>query len=50
MKKTLTFRPSTKNQEMIPQLEDLAEIENRSLNNYIEMVLLTHLLTSKTKQ
>jgi len=40
-KKTLTFRPSKKNITMLAQLLQLAKKENRSLNNYIETVLLS---------
>lgn len=40
---TLTFRPSKKNETMLYQLAELAEQENRSLNNYIETLFITHL-------
>lgn len=40
---TLTFRPSKKNKTMLAELAELAEQENRSLNNYIETLLITHL-------
>lgn len=41
--KTLTFRPSKKNETVLAQLAELAEQENRSLNNYIETLFITHL-------
>lgn len=41
--KTLTFRPSKKNETILAQLDELAEQENRSLNNYIETLFITHL-------
>ena len=41
--KTLTFRPSKKNGTVLTQLSELAEQENRSLNNYIETLFVTHL-------
>ncbi len=40
---TLTFRPSKKNENILAQLAELAEQENRSLNNYIETLFITHL-------
>lgn len=40
---TLTFRPSKKNETILAQLAELAEQENRSLNNYIETILLVWL-------
>ena len=40
---TLTFRPSKKNETILAQLTELAEQENRSLNNYIETLFITHL-------
>lgn len=40
---TLTFRPSKKNETILAQLAQLAEQENRSLNNYIETLFITHL-------
>lgn len=40
---TLTFRPSKKNETILAQLSELAEKENRSLNNYIETLFITHL-------
>lgn len=40
---TLTFRPSKKNETILSQLAELAEQENRSLNNYIETLFITHL-------
>jgi hypothetical protein len=39
---TLTFRPSKKNKNLLSDLNKLAEKENRTLNNYIETVLLKH--------
>lgn len=39
-KETISFRPSKENVAMLGQLEVLAKAENRSLNNYIETVLL----------
>lgn len=41
--KTLTFRPSKKNETLLAQLSELADKENRSLNNYIETLFITHL-------
>ena len=41
--KTLTFRPSKKNETILAQLAELAEQENRSLNNYIETLFINHL-------
>lgn len=38
---TLTFRSSKENSEMLNQLSELAKQDNRSLNNYIETVLLS---------
>lgn len=43
MKETITFRPSRDNASLLTELEKLAKAENRSLNNYIETVLLAHL-------
>ena len=40
--KTVTFRPSKKNKNLISDLNKLAEKENRTLNNYIETILLLH--------
>ena len=40
---TLTFRPSKKNETILAQLAELAEQENRSLNNYIETLFINHL-------
>ena len=40
---TLTFRPSKKNEPILAQLAELAEQENRSLNNYIETLFINHL-------
>ena len=40
---TLTFRPSKKNETILAQLSELAEQENRSLNNYIETLFINHL-------
>lgn len=37
---TVTFRPSKENSEMLNQLSELAKQDNRSLNNYIETILL----------
>ena len=38
---TITFRPSKENSEMLNQLSELAKQDNRSLNNYIETILLS---------
>lgn len=40
MKKQTAFRL---NEELLRQLSELAQKENRSLNNYIETVLLHHI-------
>ena len=40
---TLTFRSSKKNETILAQLSELADKENRSLNNYIETLFITHL-------
>jgi hypothetical protein len=40
---TITFRPSKENSEMLNQLSELAKQDNRSLNNYIETILLNWL-------
>ena len=40
---TLTFRPSKKNKNLLSDLNKLAEKENRTLNNYIETILLNHI-------
>lgn len=40
---TLTFRPSKKNETILAQLSELADQENRSLNNYIETLFINHL-------
>ena len=37
---TVTFRPSKENSKMLNQLSELAKKDNRSLNNYIETILL----------
>ena len=37
---TVTFRPSKENSEMLNKLSELAKQDNRSLNNYIETILL----------
>jgi len=39
---TVTFRPSKKNKNLLSDLNKLAEKENRTLNNYIETILLLH--------
>jgi hypothetical protein len=41
----ITFRASKKNPELVRQLQDLAEKNNRRLNNYIEPVLMEHVRT-----
>lgn len=40
---TLTFRPSKENNNLLVQLAELAKQDNRSLNNYIETLLISHL-------
>ena len=40
---TVTFRPSKENSKMLNQLSELAKQDNRSLNNYIETILLSWL-------
>jgi len=40
MGKTLTFRPSKKNETILAQLSELAEKDNRRLNNYIENIFV----------
>ena len=40
---TITFRPAKENSEMLNQLSELAKKDNRSLNNYIETILLVWL-------
>ena len=40
---TLTFRPSKNNETILAGLAKLAKQENRSLNNYIETLFITHL-------
>jgi hypothetical protein len=40
---TTTFRPSKENSEMLNRLSELAKQDNRSLNNYIETILLAWL-------
>lgn len=40
---TITFRASKENSEMLNQLSELAKQDNRSLNNYIETILLVWL-------
>ena len=47
---TLTFRPSKENSEMLNQLSELAKQDNRSLNNYIETILLVWLKNSPTNK
>lgn len=37
---TLTFRPSKKNKTLLADIAKLAEQDNRTLNNYIETILL----------
>ena len=39
---TVTFRPSKENKTLLAQLAKLAKQDNRTLNNYIETVLLLH--------
>lgn len=41
---TLTFRPSKKNKTLLADIAKLAEKDNRKLNNYIETVLMNHVL------
>ena len=41
--KTLTFRPSKDNENILARLSELAKQENRSLNNYIETLFIAHL-------
>ena len=40
---TVTFRPSKENSKMLNHLSELAKQDNRSLNNYIETILLSWL-------
>jgi len=40
---TLTFRPSRENSNLLAELSELAKQDNRSLNNYIETLFITHL-------
>lgn len=40
---TVTFRPSKDNKNLLSQLAKLAQQDNRTLNNYIETILLRHL-------
>ena len=40
---TITFRPSKENSEILKSLSELAKQDNRSLNNYIETILLSWL-------
>lgn len=40
---TLTFRPSRENNNLLVKLAELAKQDNRSLNNYIETLFITHL-------
>lgn len=47
-KETVTFRPSKENSEMINDLSELAKKDNRSLNNYIETILLLWLKNKKS--
>lgn len=46
-KQTLTFRPSNNNQNLLSDLKKLAEKENRTLNNYIQLILINHLKITK---
>ena len=41
---TLTFRPSKENKKLLVRLSELARQDNRNLNNYIETILLNHVL------
>lgn len=49
MKKSTTFAPSKKSQGLIEKLEALAEKENRTLNNYLEIILSKHVETESKK-
>jgi hypothetical protein len=40
---TVTFRPSKETPTLLAQLAKLAKQDNRTLNNYIETILLRHL-------
>lgn len=41
--KTVTFRPSKENPQLLAQLAKLAKQDNRTLNNFIETILLRYL-------
>jgi len=40
---TVTFRPSKENPQLLAQLAKLAKQDNRTLNNFIETILLRYL-------
>ena len=50
IKQTITFRPSKKGKTLFTDLQKIADSQNRSLNNYIETVLLAHLESLKINQ
>jgi len=46
-KQLISFRPSKENKNLIPKLAELAKKDNRTLNNYIETILLKHINHTK---
>lgn len=47
MRETLTFRPSNDNLDLIDKLLELADKDNRDINNYIELLFLQHINSKK---
>ena len=47
MSKSITFRPTNANSNLVKDLAELAKKDNRNLNNYIETVLLAHVNKNK---
>jgi len=41
-KQTITFRPSKESKFLLAHLQELAKTDRRSLNQYIEFVLIRH--------
>ena len=48
-KKNLNIRPDKKNTGIIEDLENLAQTEGRSLNNYVVRILARHIDQKKNK-
>ena len=45
---TVTIRPSKKNNSLIKELKKLAKADNRTLNNFVEGLLINYINQIKT--